>query len=65
MVLPSRHGVVPTPTYEAIREGIQTADLAYMVKERAGAKINDPVLKKLIDKGAVEELLAWLEANPN
>ena len=36
MVLPSRHGVVPTPTYEAIREGIQTADLAYMVKERAG-----------------------------
>jgi hypothetical protein len=62
-VLPSRHGPVATRTWEAVREGIQHANLAMMVKERAGERASEPATKQLIDKGSVEELLAWLEKN--
>lgn len=64
----SRHGPVPTRTWEAIREGIQTADLAMMVRERLGAKRFEEVAgedeQRLIREGSTEELLAWLEQHP-
>jgi hypothetical protein len=61
----SRHGPVPTRTWEAIREAIQTADLAMLVRERSGAskfeEVRDPALRKLISEGSSDELIAWLE----
>lgn len=62
-VLPSRHGPVPTRVWEAIREAVQAADLALMVKDRAGGAADEPELKKLIAEGSTAELLQWLEQN--
>jgi len=67
-VLPSRHGPIATRTWEAIREGIQHANLAVMVRERLGAAswedVTDEAAQTLIREGSVDELLAWLEAHP-
>mgnify|MGYP005835629939 CR=1 FL=1 len=64
----SRHGPVPTRTWEAIREGIQTADLAMLVRESLGAQRFEDVAgeneQRLIREGSTEELLAWLEQHP-
>jgi len=60
-VLPSRHGPVPTMAWEAIREAVEHADLARMVKERA--KPDDKDAQALVGSGSVEALLAWLEKN--
>jgi hypothetical protein len=61
----SRHGPVSTRTWEAIREAIQHADLAMMVRERLGAgsfeEIQDDQLRKLIEDGSEEQLILWLE----
>ncbi len=59
MILPSRHGPVATPAFEGIREGIQAANLATMVKERAAA--TDEEAQTLIKSGSPEELIRWLE----
>ena len=63
MVLPSRHGPVSMPAFEGIREGVQAANLATMVKERAGDKPSEATAK-LIATGTVPELIRWLEAHP-
>jgi hypothetical protein len=67
-VLRSRHGPVPTRTWEAIREGTQHTNLAVMVREKLGKKtfdqITEPRLKKLVETGSVDELLEWLEKHP-
>ena len=60
-VLPSRQGPVPTRAWEAIREGVQHANLARMVKERAAGGPED--VAKLVEQGSVEQLLAWLETH--
>jgi len=60
-VLPSRHGPVATMAWEAIREAVQHADLARMVKERAAA--DDKAAQELVANGSVEQLLEWLEAH--
>jgi len=64
----SRHGPVPTRTWEAIREAIQHADLAMLVRERLGVKtfeeITDPDLQRLVAEGTSEELIRWLEQHP-
>lgn len=63
----SRHGPVPTRTWEATREAIQHADLAMLVRERLGVKtfeeVKDPAMQKLIAEGTVEELIEWLGKN--
>ncbi|PIU63999.1 MAG: hypothetical protein COS85_14255 [Armatimonadetes bacterium CG07_land_8_20_14_0_80_59_28] len=63
----SRHGPVPTRTWEATREAIQHADLAMLVRECLGVKtfegVKDPAMQKLISEGTVEELIQWLEKN--
>ncbi len=59
VVLPSRNGPVPTISWEAIREAIQHADLARMVKERAVS--SDETARALIINGSVSEILEWLE----
>jgi hypothetical protein len=58
-VLPSRHGPVATMAWEAIREAVQHADLASMVKERAAA--DDKAAQELVANGSVEQLIEWLE----
>ncbi|MDI9583411.1 MAG: hypothetical protein QM473_04265 [Acidobacteriota bacterium] len=67
-VLPSRLGPVSTRPWEAIREGIQHANLAMMVRERTGAASFDDLPegepKRLVESGTVEQLLDWLEQNP-
>jgi len=55
-VLPARHGPVSTRGWEAIRESIQHANLAQMVKERNGPT-------DLIANGSVAQILTWLEGN--
>lgn len=64
----SRHGPVPTRTWEAIREAIQHADLAMLVRERLGVKayeeITDPTLRDLVAGGTRGELIRWLEKHP-
>jgi hypothetical protein len=60
-ILPSRLGPVPTMTWESIREGIQHADLAQMVKERAAK--DDKEAQKLVSSGSISHLLRWLENN--
>jgi hypothetical protein len=64
--LPSRHGPVPTRTWEAIEEGSQEANLAMLVRERAGAKVfedlKEDAVKKLVTEGTSEDLIRWLEA---
>lgn len=62
MVLPSRHGPVATPAWEALLLGVQHANLARMVRERAGD--NDPEARALWEKGSPEDLLDWLEKHP-
>ena len=57
-VLPSRHGPVATPAWESIREAVQHANLARMVRERA--KPDDPDAKPLWETGIVEALRDWL-----
>ncbi len=63
----SRHGPVPTRTWEAIREAIATADLAMLVRERAGVArfedLTDEETKRLVTQGTYEELIGWLEAH--
>ena len=61
-VLPSRHGPVATPAWEAIRESVQHANLARMVRERA--KPEDATAKPLWETGSVESLCNWLLAQP-
>ncbi|GDY07383.1 hypothetical protein LBMAG52_08690 [Planctomycetia bacterium] len=61
-VLPSRHGPVATPAWEAIREAVQHANLARMVRERA--KPDDPAAKSLWETGSVEQLRDWLLSHP-
>lgn len=57
-VLPSRHGPVATPAWEAIREAVQHANLARMVRERA--KPDDATAKQLWENGSVEAICSWL-----
>jgi len=61
----SRHGPVATRTWEAIREAVEHANLAMLVRERLRVKtfeeVKDPVLQKLIADGSREELIIWLE----
>ncbi|NBY02683.1 MAG: hypothetical protein EBQ87_11985 [Planctomycetes bacterium] len=61
-VLPSRHGPVATPAWEAIREAVQHANLARMVREKA--KPDDAAAKPLWETGSVESLCNWLIAHP-
>jgi hypothetical protein len=61
-VLPSRHGPVATPAWEALREAVQHANLARMVREKA--QPDDASAKALWEKGSVKDLLAWLEKQP-
>ena len=58
-VLPSKHGPVATFAWESVRAGIQAADLATMVKERA--RPDDEQAQALIRGGSASDLLAWLE----
>ncbi len=58
-VLPSRHGPVPTPSWEAILEAVQHANLARMVRERA--RPDDVKARALWENGSLDDLLAWLE----
>jgi hypothetical protein len=60
-VLPSRHGPVATPTWEALREAVQDANLARMVREQAGP--DDAKAKALWESGGPEELIQWLETD--
>jgi len=64
----SRHGPVPTRTWEAIREAIEHANLAMLVRERLGVatfdEVIDPALCKLVTDGSREELILWLEQHP-
>lgn len=60
-VLPSRHGPVATPAWEAIREAVQHANLARMVREQAP---DDPAAKALWETGSVEEIRDWLLKHP-
>ncbi|HJN14692.1 MAG TPA: hypothetical protein QGH10_04350 [Armatimonadota bacterium] len=64
----SRHGPVPTRTWEAIREAIQTADMAMLVREKVGADrfedVTDPALQELIAEGTADELIGWLQQHP-
>jgi hypothetical protein len=57
VVLPSRHGPVATRGWEAIREGIQDADLARVVKVNLGPAMNVEDQNKLLQYGTTEELL--------
>jgi hypothetical protein len=57
-VLPSRHGPVATPTWEALLEAVQHANLARMVREQA--KPDDAAAKSLWEHGDSEAILAWL-----
>ncbi len=61
----SRHGPVTSLIWEQIRECVQTANLAMMVREKLGVKtydeVKDPKLQKLISEGTEEELVRWLE----
>jgi hypothetical protein len=61
-VLSSRHGPVATPSWEALRESVQHANLARMIRERAIP--DDKQARSLWENGTVEEILAWLEKNP-
>lgn len=61
-ILPSRFGPVATIGWEAIREGITSANLAQMVKERSGNR-PDAALQHLMTQGSTAELLQWLEIN--
>lgn len=63
MVLPSRHGPVATPTWEALREATQHANLARMVRERLAPGDNANTWH-LVTNGSIAELLAWLERHP-
>jgi hypothetical protein len=56
-VLPSRHGPVATRAWEAIREGIQDADLAQVVKESLGPPITDESINKMLMESSIEELV--------
>jgi hypothetical protein len=60
-VLPSRSGPVPTIAWEKMREAIQHADLAQMVKERAAP--DDAGARNLVANGSVNALIEWLEAH--
>jgi hypothetical protein len=62
MVLPSRHGPVATPAWEALLLGVQHANLARMVRERAGEA--DPAARELWEKGSPEDMLDWLDKHP-
>lgn len=57
-VLPSRHGPVATPAWESIREAVQHANLARMVRERAPP--GDAAAQTLWESGSVEAIRDWL-----
>jgi len=61
-VLPSRHGPVATRAWEAIREGIQDADLAQAVKETIGMPITDEAINTMLMESPPAELLQRLGA---
>jgi hypothetical protein len=61
-VLQSRHGPVATPAWESIREAVQHANLARMVRERACPQ--DTATQSLWETGSVEALHDWLLAHP-
>ena len=60
--LPSRHGPVATPAWEAILEAVQHANLARMVREKS--KPADMDTKKLWEFGSVGQLCDWLVSHP-
>jgi hypothetical protein len=60
-MLPTRHGPVATPSWEAILEAVQHANLARMVRERA--RPEDTEAKALWERGWMEEILTWLETH--
>lgn len=57
-VLPSRNGPIATPAWEALREAVQHANLARMVRERAPAE--DPEARKIWESGSPAEIIDWL-----
>jgi hypothetical protein len=63
----SRNGPVATIVWEQMREAVQTANLAMMVRERLGVSLFDEVkdesLRQLIAEGSSEQLIEWLERN--
>jgi len=63
-VLPSRHGPVATRAWEAIREGIQDADLARAAKENLDPQMKIEDQNKLLQFGTTEELLKTAGALP-
>ncbi len=63
VVLPGLHGPVPTLAWEAVREAVQHADLATMIREQAPPE--DPAAAALAATGSVEALLGWLEKKPD
>mgnify|MGYP001412086565 FL=1 len=58
-VLPSRHGPVATPAWEATLEAVHHANLARMVREQA--KEGDDEAKKVWESGGIERVVEWLE----
>ncbi len=63
----SRHGPVATIVWEQIREVLQTANLAMMVRERLGVRtfneVTDTDMQRLIREGTSAELIRWLETH--
>ncbi|MEY4565202.1 MAG: hypothetical protein RLY14_172 [Planctomycetota bacterium] len=63
----SCNGPVATIVWEQMREAVQTANLAMMVREQLGVSSFDDVkeeeLRKLIAEGSSEQLIEWLELN--
>ena len=59
-VLPSRHGPVATRAWEAVREGIQDADLARAARENLDPAMKPEEQNKLLQFGTTEELLKTL-----
>ena len=58
-VLPTRQGPVATPAWEALRQGVEEANLARMVREKAAP--DDPQAKTLWESGDTAALIDWLE----
>ena len=55
---PSRHGAVPTRTWEAVRDAVQHANLATMVKEMAAERRSTEKYSRLVAHGSLGQLLA-------
>ena len=59
-IYPTRHGPVPTRGWEAIRDGGQHANLATMLKDRAGAHSEGDRYADLVASGSVRQLISAL-----